>query len=76
MVTITNQDLLDCGCDQSDCEGLIDVAREIDGVEISLMLREKRMASRAVFALAMKSMSPILRRNTVEEGIGPLPDLR
>ena len=41
MVTITNQDLLDCGCDQSDCEGLIDVAREIDGVEISLMLREK-----------------------------------
>ncbi len=41
MVTITNQDLLDCGCDQSDCEGLIDVAREIDGVEISLMLRRK-----------------------------------
>ncbi len=41
MVTITNQDLLECGCEQSDCEGLIDVAREIDGVEISLMLREK-----------------------------------
>ena len=41
MVTITNQDLSECGCDQSDCEGLIDVAREIDGVEISLMLREK-----------------------------------
>ncbi len=28
MVTITNQDLLDCGCDQSDCEGLIDGQRD------------------------------------------------
>lgn len=41
LVTITNRDLAECGCDQSDCEGLIDVAREIDGVEISVLLRER-----------------------------------
>ena len=44
LVSITKQDLLECGCDQSDCEGLVDVAREIDGVEISVLLREKEDA--------------------------------
>ncbi|MFR6571674.1 MAG: DHH family phosphoesterase [Christensenellales bacterium] len=41
LVTITKKDLEECGCSQSDCEGLIDIAREIDGVEVSVMLRER-----------------------------------
>lgn len=40
VMSVTKKDLQDCGCGQQDVEGVIEFARDIEGVEVAVLLRE------------------------------------